>query len=175
MPVEPSREIPSPSLNTLPARVKRFFSSSIFMSPQPETQHVPMPRATTAACEVCPPRTVRIPCAYFIPSISSGEVSRRTKTTFLPFLPSVTASSAVKTICPAAAPGEAAIPLPTTFDLSAASSALWSNWGCKSISRDLASICINASSSVIIFSSIKSHAILIAAAAVRLPLRVCNI
>ena len=28
---------------------------------QPETQHSPMPRATTAAWEVMPPRTVRMP------------------------------------------------------------------------------------------------------------------
>ena len=38
-----------------------LFSSSILMAPQPETQHVPMPRATTAAWEVMPPRTVRMP------------------------------------------------------------------------------------------------------------------
>ena len=38
-----------------------LFSSSILMSPQPETQHLPMPRATTAAWEVMPPRTVRMP------------------------------------------------------------------------------------------------------------------
>ena len=33
------------------------------ISPQPDTQQVPMPRATTAAWEVMPPRTVRMPCA----------------------------------------------------------------------------------------------------------------
>ena len=31
-------------------------------SPQPATQHLPMPRATTAAWEVMPPRAVRMPC-----------------------------------------------------------------------------------------------------------------
>ena len=39
----------------------------------------------------------KMPCAYFIPSISSGEVSKRTKMTFSPFLPRSTASSAVNT------------------------------------------------------------------------------
>jgi hypothetical protein len=33
----------------------------MLMLPQPETQQVPMPRATTAACEVMPPRAVRMP------------------------------------------------------------------------------------------------------------------
>ncbi len=40
---------------------KALFSSSILISPQPETQQVPIPRATTAAWEVIPPRTVRMP------------------------------------------------------------------------------------------------------------------
>ena len=35
--------------NVLPARVNFLFSSSITMSPQPDTQQVPIPRATTAA------------------------------------------------------------------------------------------------------------------------------
>ncbi len=90
-------------------------------------------------------------------------------------MPCFTASSAVNTIVPAAAPGDAAIPVPTTFCLSAFLSASASKVGCNNISKDFASICINASCSVIIRSSIKSQAILIAAAAVLLPLRVCNI
>ncbi len=45
-----------------------------------------MPRATTAACEVMPPRAVRMPCAAFMPWMSSGEVSTRTSTTFSPLL-----------------------------------------------------------------------------------------
>ena len=36
---------------------------------------VPMPRATTAACEVMPPRAVMMPSDTAMPSISSGEVS----------------------------------------------------------------------------------------------------
>ena len=34
-----------------------------------------MPRATTAACEVMPPRVVRMPAAACMPGMSSGEVS----------------------------------------------------------------------------------------------------
>ena len=71
-----------------------------------------MPRATTAAWEVIPPRTVKIPCAADIPSISSGDVSKRTKITFSPLFAQSFASSAVKTIRPHAAPGEAARPFP---------------------------------------------------------------
>ena len=41
-----------------------------------------MPRATTAAWEVMPPKTVRIPCEKSMPSMSSGVVSRRTRMTF---------------------------------------------------------------------------------------------
>jgi len=89
-----------------------LLASSITISPQPDTQHVPIPRATTAACEVIPPRTVRIPCAAFIPVMSSGDVSRRTRKTFSPFSCQATASSAVNTTLPQAAPGEAPRPLP---------------------------------------------------------------
>ena len=42
---------------------KYLSSSCMVISPQPETQQVPMPRATTAAWDVMPPRTVRMPCA----------------------------------------------------------------------------------------------------------------
>ena len=45
--------------------------------------------------------------------MSSGEVSRRTRTTFSPFSAHATASSAVNTILPQAAPGDAPRPLPT--------------------------------------------------------------
>ena len=83
------------------------------MSPQPDTQHVPIPRATTAACDVIPPRTVKIPCADFIPVMSSGDVSRRTSTTFSPRAAHSTASSAVNTTLPQAAPGEAPSALAT--------------------------------------------------------------
>ena len=45
-----------------------------------------MPRATTAACEVMPPRAVRMPAAAFMPWMSSGEVSVRTRITLSPRL-----------------------------------------------------------------------------------------
>ena len=132
-----------------------------------------MPRATTAAWLVIPPRTVRIPCAACIPSISSGDVSRRTRITLspLPPLPASLASSAVKYTLPAAAPGDAGSALPIT---SPAFSASGTKVGCSSWSNDLASILHTASSGVIIPSSTKSQAIWIAAGAVLLPLRVCK-
>ena len=74
-----------------------------------------MPRATTAAWLVMPPRTVRMPCADFMPSMSSGLVSRRTSTTFSPRFFHALASSAEKTILPHAAPGEAGRPRPITL------------------------------------------------------------
>ena len=57
-------EIQSPPTNLWPLISKVLASSSILTSlslPQPETQQVPMPRATTAAWLVMPPRTVRMP------------------------------------------------------------------------------------------------------------------
>ncbi len=50
----------------------------------PQTHVLPMPRATTAACDVLPPRLVRMPCAAIMPGRSSGLVSRRTRITFSP-------------------------------------------------------------------------------------------
>ena len=159
----------SPSWNSFPANVNFLFASSIVMSPHPDTQHVPIPRATTAAWDVIPPRTVRIPCADFIPVMSSGDVSRRTRITFSPLAAHSTASSAVNTILPQAAPGDA----PSAFAIGvAAFSAAASNCGWRSVSRFLGSIIATASSSVLIPSSTRSQAILRAAWAVLLPLRV---
>ena len=53
-------------------------------SSAPTTAHVPMPRATTAACEVLPPRAVSTPSAAIMPCRSSGLVSRRTRMTCSP-------------------------------------------------------------------------------------------
>ena len=162
-------ESQSPSRKVLPPSENFFASSSIAISVQPETQHSPMPRATTAAWLVMPPRTVRMPSAAFMPSMSSGEVSRRTSTTFSPRSFQALASAAVKTILPHAAPGEAGRPLPTHLPfLSEAAS----NCGCRRVSRLRGSIMQTASSSVRTPSSTRSHAILSAARAVRLPLRV---
>ncbi len=74
-PVEPFRVSQSPSRRTFPLRVKVFSLLLITASPHPATQHLPIPRATTAAWEVMPPREVKIPTAACIPPISSGLVS----------------------------------------------------------------------------------------------------
>ena len=52
-----------------------------------------MPRATTAACEVMPPRVVRMPSAACMPWMSSGVVSTRTRMTLRPFFFALSASS----------------------------------------------------------------------------------
>ena len=51
----------------------------------PATHGLPMPRATTAACDVRPPRDVSTPSAAIMPCTSSGFVSIRTRMTFSPF------------------------------------------------------------------------------------------
>lgn len=66
-PVEPSSEIHSPCLRTRPSTFILLFFSSTWMAPQPETQHLPIPRVTTAAWLVMPPREVRMPAAASIP------------------------------------------------------------------------------------------------------------
>ncbi len=139
---------------------------------QPATQQAPIPRATTAACEVIPPRAVKIPSAAYIPSISSGDVSSLTSTTFSPFCALSTASAAVNAILPQAAPGDAGKPLAIGF----AFLITWSsNVGCNKASNCFGSIFNSASSVEIIPSSTKSQAIFSAARAVLLPLRVCSI
>ena len=47
----------------------------------PTTAGFAIPRATTAACEVIPPLTVRTPAAAFKPTISSEDVSTCTRIT----------------------------------------------------------------------------------------------
>ena len=61
-----------------------------------------------------PPVAVRMPCDTNMPWMSSGAVSLRTRITFLPLLVHSTASSAVKTAWPDAAPGDAGRPLVAT-------------------------------------------------------------
>ena len=154
--------------------MKYFSSSLILIWVQPATQHVPIPRATTAACDVLPPLPVKIPWEAVIPSISSGVVSNLTSTTLSPWppFPCFLASNAVNTTLPAAAPGEAGRASPISIPSFRASSL---NVGCNNWSKLLASILNSASFSVIIFSSIKSHAIFMAALAVLFPFLVCNI
>ena len=111
----------SPSFTTtLPiVAVRSAWETSIASAPQ--TQVLPIPLATTAAWDVLPPRAVKIPFAAIMPSRSSGFVSRRTKTTRSPSSAHLTAVAESKTALPTAAPGEAAIPVATTFSVVAAS------------------------------------------------------
>jgi hypothetical protein len=139
-------------------------------TPAPDTQGLPMPRATTAACEVIPPRVVRMPSAACMPWMSSGEVSTRTRMTRLSLALSVSASSAENTISPDAAPGEAGSPVAMSLR-----SALGSMVGCSSWSSAAGSMREIASLREINPSFARSTAIFSAALAVRLPARVCSI
>ena len=73
-----------------------------------------MPRATTAAWLVMPPRLVTIPRAACMPWMSSGLVSVRSRITASPRLARSSASSASKTTLPQAAPGDAGRPRAST-------------------------------------------------------------
>ncbi len=139
------------------------------MSVEPATQGLPMPRATTAAWEVMPPRAVRIPWAACIPPMSSGEVSVRTRMTRSPLAASASASAAVKTTLPTAAPGEAGRPLAIFCILAAGSTRGWRSWSSwPGSTRSTASFWS------ISRSFTMSTAIFTAAAAVRLPTRHCS-
>ena len=83
---------------------------SMSRSPAPVTAGRPMPRATSAACEALPPSEVRMPLAAWKPATSSASVNGRTRMTARPSSAAATASGAVKTMAPLAAPGEAATP-----------------------------------------------------------------
>ena len=126
-----------------------------------------MPRATSAACEALPPSLVRMPRAAWKPATSSASVNGRTRMTSRPSSAAWTASAAVKTTSPLAAPGEALTPLAST-----SKSAFGSKVGCSSASRPFGSIVTSASSLVSSSSSTASHAKRTAAWAGRLALRV---
>ena len=85
-----------------------------------------MPRATTAAWLVMPPRVVRMPRAACMPWMSSGLVSMRTRMIASPFCARLSASSAVNTTAPDAAPGLAGRPFPSSVR-----GALGSSVGCS--------------------------------------------
>ena len=78
---------PSLSFSSLPPPTNAavLFAASTRSDVHAVTQHLPMPRATTALCEVMPPRAVRMPTAAFMPWMSSGDVSVRTRITCSPF------------------------------------------------------------------------------------------
>jgi hypothetical protein len=161
----------SPSSTTIPpGAVNRRAFVSTSSSSAPHTQVLPMPRATTAACEVLPPREVRMPCAAIMPPRSSGFVSRRIRMTRSPERDHLTAVYESNTALPTAAPGEAFIPLAIFFVLPDRLN--WGNISCASCAPVTRS---SASSGVIIPSSTRFAAIWKAAAAVRLPTRVCSI
>ena len=153
----------------LPPICAVFAAASIETPSAPATHGLPMPRATTAACDVMPPWTVRIPCAPIIPWMSSGVVSQRTRITGSPAFPRSSAVSASKTIPPTAAPGDAFSPFAAT-----SSEAFGSIIGCRSWSSDAGSMRATASSRVIRPSSTIETAAFSAAAAVRFALRVCS-
>ena len=93
----PSRVRHEGSLYSAPdSNLSVLFSSLTLASEQPATQHLPIPLATTAACEVIPPLSVRMPSAATMPARSSGEVSALTRRTFSPLAAASDASSAVK-------------------------------------------------------------------------------
>ena len=104
--------------------VNKFARSSTEIASVPQIAVFPIPRATTAACEVLPPRLVKIPSAATIPTRSSGLVSRRTRITFLPALLISNARFESNTASPTAAPGDAGIPRAISTRLPRVS-----NWG----------------------------------------------
>ena len=168
-PVPPSIVITSPSASSRPLSEKVRASRSIVRPSQPATHGLPIPRATTAACEVMPPCAVRMPFAWSRPWMSSGVVSQRTRITSSPAWPRSSAESASSTALPDAAPGEAFSPRAAT-----STSAFGSIIGCSSWSSWPASIRATASSREINPSSTIDTAERRAAVAVRFAERVCS-
>ena len=130
-----------------------------------------MPRATTAAWLVLPPREVSTPWAAIMPCRSSGLVSRRTRMTFSPAAAHATAVRESNTALPTAAPGEAEIALVSSVMPSPEVSKR------GNISRASSSPVtrVSASSRSIMPWFTSCVAMRKAAAAVRLPTRVCSI
>ena len=167
----PSMEITSPSLTVIPPGAVNFRPArSTSSSSAPHTQVLPMPRATTAAWLVLPPRLVRMPWEAIMPCRSSGLVSRRTRMTSSPAAACCTAVAESNTALPTAAPGEALTALVIFFTSPLVSKR--GNISCASWSPVTRS---SASSMPIMPWSTSWIAIRNAAAAVRLPTRVCSI
>ncbi len=165
-PVVPSREMSSPFLRVTPPILNQPSVSLITKSCAPATQVLPIPRATTAAWEVIPPRAVKKPSLTFIPSISSGDVSTLTKTAGMPFLLNSSTWGTLNATLPVAAPGDAGKPWPIFL---AFLSSFSSKWGCNKLSSWAGWTNKIASSSVIKPSLTKSTAIFKAAWAVLFP------
>jgi len=83
----PSTVIQSPSRSTRCPTLSSRCCSSTSRCCAAATHGVPMPRATTAAWLVMPPRAVRIALATIMPWKSSGDVSVRTRITDCPRAP----------------------------------------------------------------------------------------
>ncbi len=113
-PLVPSIAIASPSCRLVPSTDTVFAARSITSAWAPTTAGRPIPRATSAACEALPPSEVRIPLAAWKPATSSASVNGRTRITSRPSSAACTASAAVNTIAPLAAPGEALTPEAST-------------------------------------------------------------
>ncbi|MBV6474541.1 MAG: hypothetical protein MOGDAGHF_00001 [Rhodocyclaceae bacterium] len=159
----------SPSCSVaLPITARRAMTS-MTMASQPETQGLPMPRATTAAWEVLPPRLVRMPCAWKKPWMSSGLVSSRTRMMRSPARPRASAVSASKTILPEAAPGEAGRPCASDLPRKEGESC-----GTSSCSSTAGSTRVMARSLLISPSRNISTEVRTMARAFILPLRVCR-
>ena len=170
MPLVPSIEITSPSYTVRAPTVNKFARSSTEMLSVPQIAVLPIPRATTAACEVFPPRLVRIPSEATIPTKSSGLVSRRTRITLWPARAKSNARRESKTTSPTAAPAEAGIPRAISVTWPERSNCGNIRWpSCSPEMRE------SASSIEILPSSTSCRATRKAASAVRLPTRVCKI
>ena len=113
-PVEPSIVMNAPSSSRWPPISATRATGSILRLALPATHGRPIPRATTAAWLVMPPRAVRMPVATCMPWMSSGDVSCLTRMTFSPNSAHRAAVSASNTTPPEAAPGEAGKPFPSS-------------------------------------------------------------
>ena len=140
----------------------------------PTTHGLPHPRATTAAWLVMPPRDVRIPFALHMPPTSSALVSSRTKMHGLPSDESFSASLALKTMAPTAAPGDAGNPRVTTRVTYSSEFASSVNTGCRHCSSEREGTIVIACSRVTQPSAAISVAMRTAAAPVRFPTRHCS-
>ena len=124
----PSTVIISPSRRIwLPRPITVQSCPLILISVAPTTHGRPSPLPITAAWLVTPPRSVRTATAACIPRISSGPVSRRTKTAASSRAAQACAAEAVNTILPVAAPGLAEIPLANTLRFASGATCLCSS------------------------------------------------
>lgn len=168
-PVVPLSVIVSSSWILISPAIRTPASSKTDILLHPTMQHLPIPRATTAAWLVMPPLAVRMPCAFAMPATSFGEVSDLMSITFSPLSFARIAFFELNTALPVAAPGDAARPFAMTFI-----GYFGSMVGNRSCSSWFGAILKMASSFFIICSFTMSTAIFTADVAVLLPVLVCN-